>query len=148
LPSGAGQEREHRLGQEKRRPEIDRVLPVKLPDRRVLEEVDRDRSGLVSRASDREDLIEVRANSFAASFLMPEEGVRQFVASLGKGGPSRAYAEVFDEAAVRSLAAAQADAVIEIVVADARAQSAVYRLLTVEQRARLEWLAGLPPPRR
>jgi len=60
--------------------------------------VDRDRSGLVSRASDRDDLIEVRANSFAASFLMPEEGVRQFVAGLGKGRPSRAYAEVFDEA--------------------------------------------------
>jgi len=59
---------------------------------------DRDRSGLVSRASDRDDLIEVRANSFAASFLMPEEGVRQFVAGLGKGSPSRAYAEVFDEA--------------------------------------------------
>ena len=59
--------------------------------------VDRDRSGLVSRASDRDDLIEVRANSFAASFLMPEEGVRQFVAGLGKGSPSRAYAEVFDE---------------------------------------------------
>jgi len=60
--------------------------------------VDRDRSGLVSRASDRDDLIEVRANSFAASFLMPEEGVRQFVANLGKGSPSRTYAEVFDEA--------------------------------------------------
>lgn len=60
--------------------------------------VDRDRAGLVSRASDRDDLIEVRANSFAASFLMPEEGVRQFVAGLGKGSPSRAYAEVFDEA--------------------------------------------------
>ena len=60
--------------------------------------VDRDRAGLVSRASGRDDLIEVRANSFAASFLMPEEGVRQFVAGLGKGSPSRAYAEVFDEA--------------------------------------------------
>ncbi len=59
---------------------------------------DRERSGLVSRAADRDDLIEVRANSFAASFLMPEEGVRQFVAGLGKGRPSRAYAEVFDEA--------------------------------------------------
>ncbi len=29
---------------------------------------------------------------------MPEDGVRQFVASLGKGRPSRVYAEVFDEA--------------------------------------------------
>jgi Zn-dependent peptidase ImmA (M78 family) len=60
--------------------------------------VDRDRAGLVSRTTDRDDLVEVRANAFAAGFLMPEEGVRQFVAGLGKGKPSRAYAEVFDEA--------------------------------------------------
>jgi Zn-dependent peptidase ImmA (M78 family) len=42
----------------------------------------------------------VRANSFAASFLLPEEGVRQFVASLGKGAPSRIHADIFDEAGV------------------------------------------------
>ncbi len=59
---------------------------------------DRDRRGLVSRTSERDDLIEVRANAFAASFLMPEDGVRQLVAGLGKGKPSRAFAEVFDEA--------------------------------------------------
>jgi Zn-dependent peptidase ImmA (M78 family) len=59
---------------------------------------DRDRFGLVSRTSERDSLVEVRANAFAASFLMPEEGVRQFVAGLGKGKPSRLYAEVFDEA--------------------------------------------------
>jgi Zn-dependent peptidase ImmA (M78 family)/DNA-binding XRE family transcriptional regulator len=59
--------------------------------------VDRARFGLVSRASKRDDLVEVRANSFAASFLMPEEGVRHFVATLGKGKPSRSCAELFDE---------------------------------------------------
>jgi Zn-dependent peptidase ImmA (M78 family)/DNA-binding XRE family transcriptional regulator len=59
---------------------------------------DRDRSGLISQISDRDDLIEVRANAFAANFLMPEDGVRQFVAGLGKGKPSRIFAEVFDEA--------------------------------------------------
>ena len=64
---------------------------------------DRARVGLVSRASQRDDLAEVRANAFAANFLMPESGVRQFVAGLGKGKPSRGYAEVFDEA--ESLAA-------------------------------------------
>jgi Zn-dependent peptidase ImmA (M78 family)/transcriptional regulator with XRE-family HTH domain len=58
---------------------------------------DRDRFGLVSRALERDNLIEVRANAFGASFLMPEEGVRQFVSSLGKGMPSRVYTEVFDE---------------------------------------------------
>jgi Zn-dependent peptidase ImmA (M78 family)/DNA-binding XRE family transcriptional regulator len=59
---------------------------------------DRDRSGLISQTSARDDLIEVRANAFAANFLMPEDGVRQFVAGLGKGKPSRLFAEVFDEA--------------------------------------------------
>ncbi len=59
---------------------------------------DRDRFGLISRASERDNLIEVRANAFAACFLMPEEGVRQFVAGLGKGMPSRVYTDVFDEA--------------------------------------------------
>jgi Zn-dependent peptidase ImmA (M78 family) len=55
---------------------------------------DRDRFGLVSRSSERSNLIEVRANSFAAGFLMPENGVRQFVAGLGKGKPSRMYRDV------------------------------------------------------
>jgi len=59
--------------------------------------VDRERSGLISRASRKNDLPEIRANSFAAAFLMPREGVRQFVAALGKGQPSRAYASVFDD---------------------------------------------------
>lgn len=58
---------------------------------------DRDRSGLISQTSARDDLIEVRANAFAANLLMPEDGVRQFVAGLGKGKPSRVFAEVYDE---------------------------------------------------
>ena len=58
---------------------------------------DRDRFGLVSRSSERDNLIEVRANAFAACFLMPDAGVRQFVAGLGKGMPSRVYTDVFDE---------------------------------------------------
>ncbi len=60
--------------------------------------VDRARFGVVSLISKRDDLIEVRANAFAANFLMPTEGVRQFVGGLGKGMPSRMHAEVFDEA--------------------------------------------------
>lgn len=58
-------------------------------DRRLL--------GTVSRSQDRDELIEVRANAFAAGFLMPNEGVRHFAAALGKGKPSRAIAQVFDE---------------------------------------------------
>lgn len=57
---------------------------------------DRNRFGLISRTSDRDNLIEVRANSFAAAFLMPDQGVREFVAGLGKGSSSRPTAAVFD----------------------------------------------------
>lgn len=59
---------------------------------------DRRMKGIVTRASDRDELVEVRANAFAAAFLMPPEGIRQFVNALGKGQPSRAIAQVFDEA--------------------------------------------------
>ncbi len=67
--------------------------------------VDRDQRGLVSRSNDRDQLLEVRANAFAAAFLMPVDAVRAFIQSLGKGQPSRMEAEVFDEAgAVRARA--------------------------------------------
>lgn len=59
-------------------------------DRRLL--------GTVSRAENRDELVEVRANAFAAAFLMPGEGVRPFIAALGKGKASRAVTQVFDEA--------------------------------------------------
>lgn len=58
---------------------------------------DRNRPGTVSRAANRQELLEVRANTFAAHFLMPEEGVRAFLQSLGKGEPSRQEQEIFDE---------------------------------------------------
>ncbi len=59
--------------------------------------LDRSHSGLVSLTTDREELPEVRANSFAANFLMPAEGVRSFITGLGKGLPSRQSAHVYDE---------------------------------------------------
>lgn len=62
--------------------------------------IDRDRSGAISRSENRADLLEVRANAFAAEFMMPAEGVAQFVQALGKGGASRAQMAVFDEADV------------------------------------------------
>jgi len=55
-------------------------------------------SSTAAGSSDRDELIEVRANAFAAAFLAPDEGVRQLAAALGKGKPSRASAQVFDEA--------------------------------------------------
>jgi len=60
--------------------------------------VDRDCGSVVSRAENREDLLEVRANAFAAAFLMPESGVRAFLRRLGKGEPSRSQLQVYDEA--------------------------------------------------
>jgi Zn-dependent peptidase ImmA (M78 family)/transcriptional regulator with XRE-family HTH domain len=59
--------------------------------------LDRGRFGMVSRGSKRDELIEVRANSFAACFLMPAEGVHQFVATLGKGRPTRMQLDIFDD---------------------------------------------------
>ncbi len=61
--------------------------------------VDREARSLVSLGRDRDQLVEVRANAFAAAFLMPEAAVRHLVRTLGKGHPSRAEAEVFDEQA-------------------------------------------------
>lgn len=57
----------------------------------------------VSRVGDREDLREVRANAFAAAFLLPEDGVRQYVEALGKGEPSRSRAQLYDEAGALSV---------------------------------------------
>jgi Zn-dependent peptidase ImmA (M78 family)/DNA-binding XRE family transcriptional regulator len=62
--------------------------------------LDRGCLGTISRTADRDDLIEVRANAFAASLLLPAEGVRRFMTAIGKGGPSRLRADVFDESGV------------------------------------------------
>lgn len=59
---------------------------------------DRDRTSLVSKAENREELSEVRANAFAATFLMPENGTRAFVQAMGKGEPSRSILQAYDEA--------------------------------------------------
>lgn len=59
---------------------------------------DRDRTSLVSKAENREELSEVRANAFAAALLMPESGVRAFVRAMGKGEPSRSVLQAYDEA--------------------------------------------------
>jgi Zn-dependent peptidase ImmA (M78 family) len=59
--------------------------------------LDRERLSTVSRTTDQDQLIEVRANAFAATFLMPEDGVREFLAGLGKGHASRGQAEVFHD---------------------------------------------------
>jgi Zn-dependent peptidase ImmA (M78 family)/DNA-binding XRE family transcriptional regulator len=61
--------------------------------------LDRDEKGTISRTSQRDTLPEVRANAFAAAFLMPPGGVIGFLHALAKGKASRLKAEVFDEEA-------------------------------------------------
>lgn len=51
--------------------------------------IDHDRPGIVSRQEDEDELREVRANAFAADFLMPEDGIRDYLFRLNKGLPSR-----------------------------------------------------------
>lgn len=51
--------------------------------------VDRDRSLLVSSGKSGKDLVEVRANAFAAAFLLPKAGVEEFFESIGKTGGTR-----------------------------------------------------------
>jgi Zn-dependent peptidase ImmA (M78 family)/transcriptional regulator with XRE-family HTH domain len=58
---------------------------------------DRDRRGTVSRETDRAALDEVRANAFAAGFLLPAAGVQSFLEGLGKGRGSRERWDVHDE---------------------------------------------------
>jgi Zn-dependent peptidase ImmA (M78 family)/transcriptional regulator with XRE-family HTH domain len=48
-----------------------------------------DLPGIVTRIENAKDDREVRADIFAAYFLMPEEGVKGFLASRGKAAPSR-----------------------------------------------------------
>jgi Zn-dependent peptidase ImmA (M78 family)/DNA-binding XRE family transcriptional regulator len=52
----------------------------------------------VSRFSDRDQLTEVRANAFAAEFLMPAAGVQAFLAHRNKGIGSRESIPVYDAA--------------------------------------------------
>jgi Zn-dependent peptidase ImmA (M78 family)/DNA-binding XRE family transcriptional regulator len=55
--------------------------------------LDADAGGLVSRDSSREELTEVRANAFAANFLLPEGGIRRYLSTVGKEGGSRLLVE-------------------------------------------------------
>lgn len=60
--------------------------------------LDRDRTVTVSSADNAGELVEKRANAFAAAFLMPAEGIALILKSLDKGQPSRIEQTVFDAA--------------------------------------------------
>lgn len=55
-------------------------------------------SALVSSKANASELMECRANAFAAALLMPAAGVRSLLDALDKGGPSRTEAIAFDVA--------------------------------------------------
>lgn len=57
--------------------------------------MDRD-SAAISTTANREQLMEVRANAFAASFLLPTSGIHPFFRSRGKGLSSKHESLVFD----------------------------------------------------
>lgn len=59
--------------------------------------IDHQESNRISTAENRSHLTEARANGFAAAFLMPESGVRQFLRQRGKGSQIREQGAIFDE---------------------------------------------------
>ena len=76
--------------------------------------LDRNRNITVSSTDNSSELVERRANAFAAAFLMPRSGVYDTLRSLDKGLPSRQEQTVFDvasgghtEAELRSPAGSQ-----------------------------------------
>jgi Predicted Zn peptidase len=61
--------------------------------------VDRSAVPKISSATNRQELREVRANAFAAAFLLPRGGVDSFLCSRDKGSPSRVEQVVYDPGA-------------------------------------------------
>lgn len=60
--------------------------------------LDREMEVTVSQTGNASELVEKRANAFAAAFLMPADGIIAMLKSLDKGKPSRAEIMVFDVA--------------------------------------------------
>jgi Zn-dependent peptidase ImmA (M78 family)/transcriptional regulator with XRE-family HTH domain len=60
--------------------------------------LDRNMNAIVSTNNNSHDLIEKRANAFAAAFLMPQAGLHWFLGLIDKGGASRRHLHVYDVA--------------------------------------------------
>jgi len=101
--------------------------------------LDRKRPITFTRRKNSNELVEKRANAFAASFLIPRAGVEAFLGSLSKGGASRKAFHVYDvatekeiEAEKRVLAKTQAitfqDAALVAAYFGVSYQAAAYRL--------------------
>ena len=110
---------------------------------------DRDRQVSVTSTDNSSELIEKRANAFAASFLMPREGMVEMLAALDKGQPSRAEEAVFDtanddhfDAQSRQVPGSQRITYQDVATLAHRFgvsyQAAVYRLLSLRHITRAE----------
>jgi Zn-dependent peptidase ImmA (M78 family)/DNA-binding XRE family transcriptional regulator len=104
--------------------------------------LDRERQVTVTSTDNAAELIEKRANAFAAAFLMPREGVAEVLATLDKGQPSRVEETVYDAAtgghfdaqsrsAPRSQRITYQDAAMLAHRFGVSYQAAVYRLLSL-----------------
>lgn len=67
--------------------------------------LDRDRAITISSADNSAELVEKRANAFAAAFLIPGAGVLDLLKGLDKGQPSRTEQIIFDAASGRHIEA-------------------------------------------
>jgi Zn-dependent peptidase ImmA (M78 family)/transcriptional regulator with XRE-family HTH domain len=117
---------------------------------------DRERGATVSRAENREELLEIRANAFAAAFLLPEDGIRDFLRERGKGDPGRSELHAFDGRVAVAGQKRQDPGAQELQVADVVAlahhfgvsyESTLYRLLNLKllSEADREHLAAQRP---
>lgn len=104
--------------------------------------LDRDRTVIVTKRGNAGELIEKRANAFAAAFLLPSAGVQAVLQSIDKGQPSRRTQTVYNvateepiRAEVRSVAASQALTYQDVAAIARRYGTSyvmtVYRLLTL-----------------
>ena len=101
--------------------------------------LDRDRNIAISSTDNASELVETRANAYAAAFLMPRTGIYVALRSLDKGLPSRQQQTVFDvategliEAELRSPAGSQRITYKDVAMVahhfGVSYQAAVYRL--------------------
>lgn len=66
---------------------------------------DSNRTVAISNSDNAKDLIEIRANAFASTFLMPEQGIANLLQSLGKGEQGRIDLAIYDASTESAFAA-------------------------------------------
>jgi len=105
--------------------------------------VDREHRVTATTTSNSADWSEKRANSFASTFLLPEAGIHELLASMDKGAPSREEVTVYDVArdtgqpvSQRNVAQSQRLSYREVVVVarhfGASYEATVFRLLNLK----------------